>query len=93
MLFVMRIKEQLNLVQWHIISFENTVGKGEIAHYEQFLLFSQCFLPVLDNFLPFSSNLNMSSANSFSLEESKIVVWERVNSGPSDLGTKVLQKY
>ena len=26
--------------------FENTVGKGEIAHYEQFLLFPQCFLPV-----------------------------------------------
>ena len=23
--------------------FENTVGKGEIAHYEQFLLFPQCF--------------------------------------------------
>ena len=23
---------------------ENTVGKGEIAHYEQFLHFSQCFL-------------------------------------------------
>ena len=22
---------------------ENTVGKGEIAFYEQFLLFSQCF--------------------------------------------------
>ena len=22
---------------------ENTVGKGEIAHYKQFLLFSQCF--------------------------------------------------
>ena len=22
---------------------ENTVGKGEIAHYEQFLLFQQCF--------------------------------------------------
>ena len=22
---------------------ENTVGKGEIAHYEQFLLFTQCF--------------------------------------------------
>ena len=28
-------------------SFENTVGKGEIAHNEQFLLFPQCFLPVL----------------------------------------------
>ena len=24
-------------------SVENTVGKGEIAHYEQFLLFPQCF--------------------------------------------------
>ena len=22
---------------------ENTLGKGEIAHYEQFLLFPQCF--------------------------------------------------
>ena len=22
---------------------ENTVGKGEIAHYEQFLVFPQCF--------------------------------------------------
>ena len=22
---------------------ENTVGKGKIAHYEQFLLFPQCF--------------------------------------------------
>ena len=26
--------------------FENTVGKREIAHSEQFLLFPQCFLPV-----------------------------------------------
>ena len=24
-------------------SIENIVGKGEIAHYELFLLFSQCF--------------------------------------------------
>ena len=23
--------------------YKNTVGKGEIAHYEQFLLFPQCF--------------------------------------------------
>ena len=28
-------------------SFENTVGKGEIARNEQFLLFPQCFLPVM----------------------------------------------
>ena len=27
-------------------SFENTVGKGEIARNEQFLLFPRCFLPV-----------------------------------------------
>ena len=28
-----------NLSKW----VENTVGEGEIARYEQFLLFSQCF--------------------------------------------------
>ena len=26
-------------------AFENIVGKGEIAHKKQFLLFPQCFLP------------------------------------------------
>ena len=26
--------------------FENTVGKGEIAHNEQFRLYPQCFLPI-----------------------------------------------
>ena len=46
-------------------SFENTVGKEEIAHN---ILFSTH----LENFLPFSSNLKLSSANSFNLEESKI---------------------
>ena len=39
-------------------SLENTVGKGEIACNE--------------NFLPFTSNLKLSSAKSFDLEESKI---------------------
>ena len=29
----------------HYKSFENTVGKGEIARNEQDLLFQQCFLP------------------------------------------------
>ena len=51
--------------------FENTVGKGEIACYEQFLLFP-VFSTHLNTFLPFLSNLKLSSANSFSLEESKI---------------------
>ena len=50
---------------------ENTVEKGEIARNEQFLLF-QVFSTRLDSFLPFSSNLKLSSANSFSLEEAKI---------------------
>ena len=49
----------------------NTVGKGEIARNEQFLFFP-VFSTCLDNFLPFSSNLKLLSANSFSLEESKI---------------------
>ena len=53
-------------------SFENTAGKGEIARNKQFLLFPQCFLSVLENYLPISKNLKLSSANSFSLEVSKI---------------------
>ena len=53
-------------------SFENIVGKGEIARNEQFLLFSQCFLPFFMNFPPFLSNSKLLSATSFSLEESKI---------------------
>ena len=46
--------------------------KGEIASNEQFFLFPQCFLPILKNFLPLSSHLKLSSANSLNLEESKI---------------------
>ena len=38
--------------------FENTVGKGEIARNEQFLLFPQ-FSTLLENFSPFSSNLKI----------------------------------
>ena len=48
-------------------SFENTVGKGEIA-----FPFPTVFSTHLENFLSFSSNLKLSSANSFSLEEFKI---------------------
>ena len=62
----------------HYKSLENTVGKGEIALYEQFLLFQQCFLPFVKTFLPLSSNLKLSSVNSFSFEGLKFVVWERV---------------
>ena len=58
-------------------SFENTVGKGEIARNEQFLLFPQCFLPIWMDFPPFSSNFNLLSAFSF-WKSLKFVVWERV---------------
>ena len=36
--------------------------------------FPQCFLPIWSTFLPFSSDLELSSVKSFSLEESKFVV-------------------
>ena len=52
--------------------FENTVGKGEIAHNEQISPFPSVFSTHLDNFLAFSSNLKLLSANTFSLKESKI---------------------
>ena len=54
--------------------FENTVGKGEISP------FPTVFSTRLDTFLPFSSNLKLSSANSFSLEESKWVNREQSSS-------------
>ena len=34
-------------------AFENTVGKGEIALNEQFLLYPHCFLPVKRTFCDF----------------------------------------
>ena len=51
--------------------FEKTVGKGEIARNEQFLIFPQPFSIIFENLPQFSSNSNLSSANYFSLEESK----------------------
>ena len=53
--------------------FENTVGKGEIARYEQFLLYPQCFLPVKRTYYFFHSNLKLSSADYFILDLSKIL--------------------
>ena len=40
-------------------SFENNVGKGEIARYEQFLLYPTMFSTHFENCLPFSSNLKL----------------------------------
>ena len=59
-------------VQYNLYKpFENTVGKGEIAHNEQFLLFPQCFLPVWQTFCDFHQVLNFR-LQTFSFEESKI---------------------
>ena len=52
-------------------SFENIVGKGEIARNEQFLLFPQCFSTRSETFQQFSCTLKLASANFFILEESK----------------------
>ena len=54
-----------------------TVGKGEIACNQQFLSFPQCFSTHLENFLPFSTNSKLLSANSLSLEQSKICHLEK----------------
>ena len=43
-------KQALVFTFLHYKSFENTVGKGEIARNEQFLLFPQCFLPICRTF-------------------------------------------
>ena len=56
-------------------SFKNTVGKGEIARTSNISFFHSVFNRFV-NFLQFSSNLDLSSANSFSLEESKNRLWE-----------------
>ena len=46
--------------------------KGEIARNEQFSPFPTVISTCLENFLPISSNLKLSSENYFNLEESKI---------------------
>ena len=53
------------------ICLENAVGKREIARYDKFLLFQQCFSTHLENFLPFLLNLKLLSENSLSLSFGK----------------------
>ena len=58
-------------------SFENTVGKGEIACNEQFLLFSQGFYPFVE--LPtILIKFEIVVCKLFAFESLKFVVWERV---------------
>ena len=64
--------------------FENTVGKGEIARNEQFILFLQCFLPIGRTFCHFHpiSNCRLQTVSVW--QGPKFVVWERVNPLPYD---------
>ena len=59
-------------------SFQNTVGNGEIARKEQFLLFPLCFLPIWTTFWHFHQIWNCR-LQIFSVSKTlKFVVWERV---------------
>ena len=53
-------------------AFENIVGKEEIARYEQFLLFPQCFLLNQKTVYPFVNNFDIISLFADELEEPKI---------------------
>ena len=53
-------------------TFENIVGKGEIARNEQFLLFPQCFLLNQINVSPFVHICDIISLFAAELEEPKI---------------------
>ena len=70
-------------------SFENTVGKGEIVCYEQFLLFLQCFLPVWRIFchLTHYPLLKDFADNNFKFDENgrKLSKWEENNVGKGEI--------
>ena len=51
--------------------FKNTVGKGENAGNQHFLLFLQCFLPFPKTNLNFSVTFMMSSSSNFNLDHSE----------------------
>ena len=59
-------------------SSENTVGNGEIACNEQFLLFTPCFLPFLSTFHHFHQNLNCCLQTLSVWNSVKFFVLERV---------------
>ena len=59
----------------HLTAFENIVGKGEIAHNEQFLLFPQCFLLGQIIVSPIVHIFDIISLFAAELEEPKIGMW------------------
>ena len=63
-------------------SFENTVGKGEIARNEQFLLFPHCLLPIWRTFCHFHQVQRCRLQTLSVWDQVKSVVWERVKHPP-----------
>ena len=61
-------------------SFENSVGKGEIARDEQFLLFPQCFLTFLRTLSHVYLMSNCCLQTLLFWKSLKFVIWERVKS-------------
>ena len=59
--------------------FWKHVGKGEIAHNEQFLLYPQCFLPIRRELSHFQQIWNCHLHTLWVWKSLKFVVWERVN--------------
>ena len=55
-------------------SFENTVGKGELARNEQVLLSPQCFPLFWRTFVQFPSKMKLFAASSLVWKSLKIVV-------------------
>ena len=72
----------LSLMFFQYISFENTVRRKEIARNEQFLLFSQCFLPFRRIFCHVHQILKCLQTLSV-WKSLKFVVWKRVNCLPA----------
>ena len=60
-------------------SFEDTVEKGEIARYEQFLLFPQCFLPFWRLCCHFHRILNCRLQTLSVWMSLKFVIWDSDN--------------
>ena len=59
---------------------ENTVGKGEVARYEQFLIFPQCFhkacFPGVSKGVIVWEWVNIFSASTFNMDKSKILTFD-----------------
>ena len=70
-------------------SLVNTGGKRSNCSEQVISPFPEVFSTPFEEFLPFSSNIKLSSANSYSLEETKICCLERVNNPEEDSKNKV----